>query len=87
MREYAEKVYGIVPEQVAGSEQAFKYGYDKVHRPILTREPKLLLDNLEAGKMREFLVDVRRRPYAAFDKSSSDDQQMLARGFRSRRAA
>src|SRR5271168_2085435 len=50
VREYAEKVYGIVPEQVAGTEQAFKYGYDKDHRPILIREPKLVLDNLEATR-------------------------------------
>ena len=52
MREYAEKVYGIVPEHVAGTEQAFKYGYDKDHRPILTREPKLVLDNLEPERSR-----------------------------------
>jgi hypothetical protein len=32
VREHAEKVYGIVPEQVAGTEQAFKYGYDKDRR-------------------------------------------------------
>jgi len=77
VREYAEKVYGIVPEQVAGTEQAFKYGYDKDHRPILTREPKLVLDNLEAGKIENFWLMYGRRPYAAFGNSSSDDQQML----------
>ena len=59
VREYSEKVYGILPEQVAGTEQSFNYGYDKDHRPILIREPKLALDNLGAGKDREFLVDVR----------------------------
>src|SRR5277367_2174030 len=26
VREYSEKIYGILPEQVAGTEQAFKYG-------------------------------------------------------------
>ena len=77
VREYSEKVYGIVPEQVAGTEQAFKYGYDKDHRPILTREPKLVLDNLEAGKIENFWLMYGRRPYAAFGNSSSDDQQML----------
>ena len=77
VREYSEKVYGIVPEQVSGSEQAFKYGYDKDHRPILTREPKLVLDNLEAGKIENFWLMYGRRPYAAFGNSSSDDQQML----------
>jgi len=77
VREYAEKVYGIVPEQVCGTEQAFKYGYDKDHRPILTREPKLVLDNLDAGKIENFWLMYGRRPYAAFGNSSADDQQML----------
>ena len=75
--EYSEKVYGIPPQQVAGTEQAFKYGYDKDHRPILTREPKLVLNNLGAGKIQNFWMLYGRRPYAAFGNSSSDDQQML----------
>lgn len=74
VREYAEKVYGIVPEQVYGTEQGFKFGYDNDHRPILTREPKLVLDNLEAGKIENFWLMYGRRPYAAFGNSSSDDQ-------------
>jgi len=77
VREYGEKVYGIPPEQVAGTEQAFKYGYDNDQRPILTREPRLVLDNLEAGKIENFWLMYARRPYAAFGNSSSDDQQML----------
>jgi haloacid dehalogenase-like hydrolase len=77
VREYSDRVYGISPEQVAGTEQAFKYGYDKDQRPILTREPKLVLDNLEAGKIENFWLMYGRRPYAAFGNSSSDDQQML----------
>jgi phosphoglycolate phosphatase-like HAD superfamily hydrolase len=77
VREYAEKVYGIPPEQVAGTSQAFKYGYDKDQRPILTREPKLVLDNLYAGKIENFWLEYGRRPYAAFGNSSSDDQEML----------
>jgi hypothetical protein len=77
VREYAEKVYGIVPEQVAGTEQAFKYGYDQDHLPILTREPKMVLNNLEAGKIENFWLMYGRRPFAAFGNSSSDDQQML----------
>ena len=77
VREYSDKVYGIPPEQVAGTEQAFKYGYGTDHRPILTREPKLVLDNLEAGKIENFWLMYGRRPYAAFGNSSSDDQQML----------
>jgi hypothetical protein len=77
VREYSERVYGISPEQVAGTTQAVKYGYDKDHRPILTMEPKLVLDNLEAGKIENFWLLYGRRPHAAFGNSSSDDQQML----------
>ena len=54
VREYSEQVYGIPPEQVAGTTQVFKYGYDKDRQPILTREPKLVLENLEAGKIENF---------------------------------
>ena len=77
VREYSEKVYGIPPEQVAGTAQAYKYGYDKDQRPILTQEPKFVLDNLEAGKIENFWMVYGDRPYAAFGNSSSDDQQML----------
>ena len=77
VREYAERVYGIPPERVAGTEQAYKYGYDKDQRPILTQEPKFVLDNLGAGKIQNFWMVYGNRPYAAFGNSSSDDQQML----------
>lgn len=77
VREYSETVYGIPPEQVAGTSQSVKYGYDKDQRPILTWEPKLVLDNLKAGKIENFWLEYGCRPYAAFGNSSSDDQQML----------
>jgi len=65
VREYSDEVYGILPEQVCGTEQAFKYGYDKDHRPILTQEPKLALDNLGAGKLENFwpAADCDYRPW------------------------
>ena len=77
VREYSERVYGIPPERVAGTEQAYKYGSDKDQRPILTQESKFVLDNLEAGKIQNFWMVYGNRPYAAFGNSSSDDQQML----------
>ena len=77
VREYSEQVYGIPPEQVAGTSQAIQYGYDSNQHPILTREPKLVLNNLEAGKIENFWLCYGRRPYAAFGNSSGDDQQML----------
>ncbi len=77
VREYSNKVYGIPPEQVAGTEQPCKYGYDKDQRPILTQEPRIVLDNMGAGKIENFWMVFGNRPYAAFGNSSSDDQQML----------
>jgi hypothetical protein len=77
VRAYSERVYGIPPEQVCGTEQPFRFGYDKDQRPTLTREPKLLLDNLEAGKIENFFLLYGRRPRAAFGNSSSDDRQVL----------
>ena len=77
VREYSDRVYGIPPEQVNGTSQAYDYGYDKDGKPILTLQPKLVLDNLGAGKIENFWMVYGRRPYAAFGNSSSDDQQML----------
>src|SRR5271154_5221522 len=56
---------------------AFKYGCDKDGQPTLTREPKLVLDNLGAGKIENFWLMYGRRPNAAFGNSSADDQQIL----------
>src|SRR5262245_51921430 len=49
VRLYAEKVYGIPPEQVVGTAGGTKYSYDKSGRPFLTKEPKLLLNDNFAG--------------------------------------
>jgi phosphoglycolate phosphatase-like HAD superfamily hydrolase len=54
VREYSERVYGIPPERVAGTEQAYKYGYDKDQRPILTRSPNLSLITWKPERSRTF---------------------------------
>ena len=77
VREYSGRVYDIPPERVCGTAQANTFGYAKDGKPILTQEPKLVLDNLEAGKIENFWLLYGRRPYLAFGNSSSDDQQML----------
>ncbi len=76
VRVYAWRVYGIPPEQVVGSAGATKYGYDKNGKPILTKEPKLLLNDNNAGKPESIHLMIGRRPYAAFGNSTGD-QQML----------
>ena len=50
VRVYAEQVYGIPPEQVVGTAGGTKYGYGKDGKPFLTKEPKLILNDNDAGK-------------------------------------
>src|SRR5438067_6277847 len=50
VRQFAEKTYGITPEQVVGTMGGTKYGYDKDGKPFLTKEPKMLLNDNNAGK-------------------------------------
>lgn len=76
VRVYAESVYGIPPEQVIGTVGGTSYGYDKDGKPFLTKEPKLLLNDNNAGKVEGIHLMIGRRPIAAFGNSSGD-QQML----------
>ena len=76
VRQYSEETYGIPPEQVVGSAGETKYGYDKDGKPFLTKEPKMLLNDNNAGKPEGIHLMIGRRPYAAFGNSSGD-QQML----------
>jgi hypothetical protein len=76
VRVYSDRVYGIPPEQVVGTAGGSKYGYDKTGRPFLTKEPKLLLNDNNAGKPEGIHLLIGRRPHAAFGNSTGD-QQML----------
>src|SRR5262245_65289502 len=66
VRVYAEQVYGIPPEQVVGTAGGTKYGYRKDGKPFLTKEPKLLLNDDNAGKPEGIHLMIGRRPHAAF---------------------
>ncbi len=76
VRVYAEQTYGIPPEQIVGTMGGTKYGYDKSGKPFLTKEPKLLLNDNNAGKPEGIHLMIGRRPHAAFGNSPGD-QQML----------
>jgi len=76
VRVYAERVYGIVPEQVVGTAGATKYGYGKDGKPFLTKEPKLLLNDNNAGKPEGIYFMIGRRPYAAFGNSVGDREML-----------
>ena len=66
MRVYSQQVYGIPPEQVVGTATGTKYGYDKGGKPFLTKEPKLLLNDNDAGKPEGIHLEIGRRPRTAF---------------------
>jgi phosphoglycolate phosphatase-like HAD superfamily hydrolase len=76
VRVYAEKVYGIPPEQVVGTAGGTKYGYAKDGKPFLTKEPKLLLNDNNAGKAEGIHLMIGRRPHAAFGNSTGDRQML-----------
>lgn len=76
VRVYSEQVYGIPPEQVVGTAGATTFSYDKNGKPILTKDPKLLLNDNNAGKAEGIHLVIGRRPIMAFGNSTGD-QQML----------
>jgi phosphoglycolate phosphatase-like HAD superfamily hydrolase len=76
VRVYSEKVYGIPPERVVGSALGTTYSYDQNGKPVLTKEPKLLLNDDNAGKPEGIHLMIGRRPYAAFGNSTGDRQML-----------
>ena len=76
VRIYSEPAYGIPPEQVVGTAAGTTYGYDKSGNPFLTKEPKLLLNDNDAGKPEGIHLMIGRRPVAAFGNSTGDRQML-----------
>jgi phosphoglycolate phosphatase-like HAD superfamily hydrolase len=76
VRVYAERVYGIPREQVVGTAGGVKYGYDRDGKPFLTKEPKLLLNDDNAGKAEGIHLMIGRRPRAAFGNSTGDREML-----------
>jgi len=76
VRVYSEATYGIPPEQVIGTAGATKYGYDQNGKPFLTKEPKLMLNDNNAGKPEGIHLMIGRRPVFSAGNSTGD-QQML----------
>ena len=76
VRVYSERVYGIPPDQVVGTAGGTTYGYDKDGKPFLTKDPKLLLNDDNAGKPEGIHLLIGLRPYAAFGNSTGDRQML-----------
>jgi phosphoserine phosphatase len=76
VRVYSEQTYGIPPEQVIGTAGGTTYGYAKDGKPFLTKAPKLMLNDNNAGKPEGIHLMIGRRPTMAVGNSTGD-QQML----------
>jgi len=75
MRVWAEKVYGIPPEQVIGSSIVTKFEM-VAGVPVLTRLPQLDFMDDNVGKPVGINKHIGRRPIAAFGNSDGDLQML-----------
>lgn len=76
MRAFAEKVYGVPPEQVVGTSFVTKFQVNSSGVPVLMREPKIEFIDDGPGKPVGIQKFIGRRPILAFGNSDGD-QQML----------
>jgi hypothetical protein len=75
MRPWAEKVYGIPPEQVVGSSIKVKYEL-RNGKPVLVRLPELDFNDDKAGKAVGIHKFIGRRPIMAFGNSDGDFEML-----------
>jgi hypothetical protein len=75
MRPWAERVYGIPPEQVVGSSGKLKLEV-RDGRPVLVKLPEIDLINDKEGKPVGIQARIGRRPIAAFGNSDGDLQML-----------
>lgn len=75
MRPWAEKVYGIPPEQIVGSSIKTKYEVRDGH-PVLVRLPEINFIDDKDGKPVGIQQHIGRRPIAAFGNSDGDLQML-----------
>jgi hypothetical protein len=71
MRPWAERVYGVPPEQVVGSSIKLKYEL-REGRPVLLRLPEMNFVDDKQGKPVGIQQHIGRRPIAAFGNSDGD---------------
>ena len=75
MRPWAEKVYGIPPEQVVGSSGGLKYEL-RNGKPVIVKTPELFFMDDNEGKPVGIQRQIGRRPIAAFGNSDGDLQML-----------
>ena len=75
MRPWAEKVYGIPPEQVIGSSAKTKFEL-RDGKAVLVRLPELNFNDDKAGKPIGINQHIGRRPVMAFGNSNGDREML-----------
>jgi hypothetical protein len=75
MRPWAERVYGILPEQVIGSSIKTKFQL-RDGKPVLVRLPEINFIDDKEGKPVGIHQHIGRRPIAAFGNSDGDLQML-----------
>ena len=75
MRPWAEKVYGIPPEQVVGSSIRTKFEMRNA-QPVLVRLPELNFNDDKGGKPVAINQHIGRRPVMAFGNSDGDREML-----------
>ena len=75
MRPWAEKVYGIPPEQVIGSSAKTKFEM-RDGKAVLVRLPELNFNDDKAGKPVGINQHIGRRPVMAFGNSNGDREML-----------
>ncbi len=76
MRVFAERAYGIPPEQVVGSSGVVKLQVDKDGKPVLVKEAKVEFIDDGPGKPVGINRFIGRRPILAFGNSDGDLQML-----------
>ena len=75
IRSYAEKVYGIPPEQIIGTAGRVKYEYEG-GTPVLRKKPAILFIDDKDGKPEAINLIIGRKPIVAFGNSDGDKQML-----------
>ena len=76
MRQWAERVYGVPPEQVIGSSFVTRYELGPDGVPVLQREPRIDFVDDGPGKPVAIQKFIGRRPLLAFGNSDGDLQML-----------
>jgi hypothetical protein len=75
MRVFAERVYGVPPEQVVGSSGKLNFEL-RDGKPILMKLPELNFNDDKTGKPVGIQMHIGRQPIAAFGNSDGDLQML-----------